>query len=100
MKNKYQRMTKKEKKDIQNKYYQTESGKTMKNRLNRLIITGIMGIAFGLFLIYSNITKDGNLLWQYMMAGILIIFSIIFIIGSIKIRIDVLNKYAIKNSKK
>lgn len=99
MKTKYQRMTKEEKKEIQEKYYKTEAGQAMKNRLIRLIITGTMGILFSIFLIYSNYTKDGNDIWQYILAGILLVASIIFIIGSINIRHKVLNKYAIKNSK-
>ena len=99
MKNKYQRMNKEEKKKLKEKYFSTEDGKNMYNRLIRLIITGIIGILFGLYLIYSNYTNDGNNIWQYIISGVLIIASIIFIIGSIKIRIKVLNKYAIKNSK-
>lgn len=99
MKNKYQRMNKTEKKDIQDKYFNSSEGINMKNRLTRLNITGVMGILFSIYLIYSNITQDGNNIWQYIMAGILFISSIIFIIGSYKIRIKVLNKFAIKNSK-
>lgn len=99
MKNKYQRMNKEEKNKIKEKYYATEEGKSMRNRLTRLLITGTIGILFALYLIYSILTNDGNNIWQYVISGILIIASIVFIIGSIKLRIKVLNKYAIKNSK-
>lgn len=99
MKNKYQRMNKSEKKLIKQKYYAKEEGKNMQNRLNRLVITGIMGLLFSAYLIYSNITNDGNNVWQYILSGILIIASLLFIIGSYKIRIKVLNQYAVKNSK-
>lgn len=99
MKNKYQRMTKEEKKKTKEKYYATEEGKNLHNRLIRLLITGIMGILFSGYLVYSNYTQDGNNIWQYIMAAILFIASIIFIIGSSKIKGKVLNKYAIKNSK-
>lgn len=99
MKNKYQRMTKEEKKQIKEKYYATEDGKIMKNRLVRLFIIGVMGIVFSGYLVYSNITKDGNSIWQYLTAGILLIFSIVYIISSFKLRVKVLNKFAIKNSK-
>ena len=100
MKNKYQRMNKQEKKDIREKYYKTEDGKTMYNRLTSLLITGSMGIIFALYLTYSNYTKDGNNIWEYLIAAILLIASIIFIIGSLKIKTKVLNKFAIKNTKK
>ena len=99
MKNKYQRMNKEQRKNIKDKYFNTEDGKSMYNRLMRLIITGVIGIFFSIYLIYSNYTTDGNNIWQYIMAGILIIASIIFILGSIKIRLKVLNKFALKNSK-
>lgn len=99
MKTKYQRMTKHEKQNIQSKYFSTDEGKTMKNRLIRLIITGIMGIIFGIYLIYSNYIKTEANIWEYITAGILITASVIFIIGSIKIRHKVLNKETIKNSK-
>jgi len=99
MKNKYQRMNKEEKKNIKNKYYATTEGKAMHNRLIRLLIIGFMGILFGIYLIYSNYTQDGNNIWQYILAGMLMVASLVFIIGSIKIKGKVLNKYAIKNSK-
>lgn len=99
MKNKYQRMSKEEKKQTKEKYYATEDGKIMKNRLIRLFIIGVMGIAFSGYLVYSNITKDGNSIWQYLTASVLFIFSIVYIISSFKLRVKVLNKFAIKNSK-
>ena len=46
MKNKYQRMTKEEKKECRQKYYATPKGKEMKIRFLRLKIIGILGIAF------------------------------------------------------
>ena len=92
-------MNKEQRKNIKDKYFNTEDGKSMYNRLMRLIITGVIGIFFSIYLIYSNYTTDGNNIWQYIMAGILIIASIIFILGSIKIRLKVLNKFALKNSK-
>lgn len=99
MKNKYQRMSKEEKLKVKEKYYATEDGKIMRNRLTRLLIIGIMGIFFGIYLIYSNITEDGNNIWQYIISGVLLIASLVYIISSIKLRIKVLNKFAIKNSK-
>ena len=99
MKNKYQRMNKEEKKQLKKEYRNTETGKNMYNRLTRLLITGAMGIVFSFYLVYSNITSDGNNIWQYIMAGILFIGSLIFLIGSLIIKGKVLNKYAIKNSK-
>lgn len=99
MKTKYQKLTKSEKKEIKETYYKTEDGKAMKNRLTRLLITGSMGIIFSIYLFYTNYKNDGNNIWEYILSGILLVASIIFIIGSYKIKHKVLNKEAIKSSK-
>ena len=59
MKNKYQRMTKTEKKELKQKFYETTKGKEMKKRLLRLRITGLIGILFSVFLVISGyISKE------------------------------------------
>ena len=50
MKNKYQRMTKEEKKQCQLFYYRTEKGRDMRKRLIRLLIIGIAGLLFAAFI--------------------------------------------------
>jgi len=91
---KYYNLKKEEKYIIKDKFYQTEFGKETKNRLNRLLLTGILGILFSiyLFLFQKNV-------WEIIIGIILIITSTIFIIGSYKIRIKKINDYLVKNSK-
>lgn len=96
MKNKYQRMNREEKKQCQKFYYNTEKGKEMRRRLNRLVVLGIIGILFAVFLVISGYISNEINWATWTMAVILIIFSIIFIIGSYKLRIKCLNAYAIK----
>ena len=98
-KNKYQRMTKEQKKQCKEFYYNTPKGKSMCSRLNRLIIIGSIGLLFSIFLIISGyITKEIS--WAtYALAAILSIFSLIYIISSIVLRGKCLNNYAIKYMK-
>lgn len=99
LKNKYQRMTKEEKAKIKNKYYATEKGREIKKRLDRLVVTGTLGIAFSFFLIISGYFSNKIEWYTWVMAIILFIFSVIYIVGSFKLRIKVLNQFAIKSVK-
>ena len=95
MKNKYQRMSKEEKKDLKEKYLNTKEGKSKINRLNRLFIIGIIGIRFSIILIVSAVLNKQSIL-DYICGGILFVFSIVYLIGSINIKQKELNKFALK----
>ncbi len=95
MKNKYQRMTKEEKKQCQLFYYRTEKGRDMRKRLIRLLIIGIAGLLFAAFMVISAYLIEA-LDWEtWAMAGILVFFSIVFIVGSLHLRLKCLNQYAV-----
>ena len=97
MKNKYQRMSKEEKKKCKEKYFQTEKGKDMKARFIRLYICGTLGLLFSVFLIVSGYYSN-ELSWAtWAMAIILVLFSIIFSVGATILKGKVLNQFAIKN---
>ena len=95
LKLKYFTLNKEEKLKLKKDFYQTDFGKDIKIRLTRLLITGILGIIFSIFLFIYHTTK-----WDIITGIILDIASLFFIIGSFKIRIDKLNDYLIKKSKK
>lgn len=99
MKNKYQRMSKEEKAKVKEKYYATEKGKEMKTRLDRLMVIGTIGICFSIFLIISGYLSHKIEWYTWVVAIILLLFSIVYIIGSIQIRGKVLNQFAVKNVK-
>ena len=99
MKNKYQRMTKEEKKSCQRAYYNTPKGKEMKIRFTRLIVIGITGIIFSIFLIINGYLSQELSIGKLILACILTIFSIIYIVGSITLKGKCLNNFAIKNMK-
>ncbi len=97
MKNKYQRMTKEEKKKLKSRYYKTEKGRLQKNRLIRLLVIGIIGILFSLYLIIDGYLKGNISVWTWIGAIILIIFSLIYIVASFYLRGKSLNTFAVKN---
>ena len=99
MKNKYQRMSKEEKKQCQKFYYNTEKGHEMKMRFLRLKIIGVVGIAFSIFLVVSGYLSNEINWATWVMAGTLFLFSTVCIICSVVIKGKCLNQYAIKKMK-
>ena len=99
MKNKYQRMSKEEKKDLQEKFYKTEKGKDMKKRLLRLRIIGFVGMLFDVFLVVSAyFSKELNCA-TWLMSIILMVCSVTYFVSSFVLKGKVLNDFAIKNVK-
>lgn len=96
MKNKYQRLSKEEKKECQNMYYRTPKGKEMHLRLVRLNLIGIIGILFGIYIIGNGIINKKIAWYDYMLSVPLILASITFLIGAFLIRKKVLNQFALK----
>lgn len=78
-------------KKYKDEFFQTDYGKSLKARLNRLIIIGILGILFSLYLIIWHTTK-----WDIVSGVILILASLFFIIESISLRISKTNDYILK----
>lgn len=94
MKNKYQRMTKEEKKALIIEYKKDSFGSAMIKRLTRLLIIGILSYAYAIFLV---VTAEN--IWHYISASGLLIAGCVFIIGSLKLKIKNLNTFAIKKIK-
>ena len=87
---KYYSLTKDEKIKLQEDFYKTEFGAHIKQLLTRLLIIGIIGLPFSIYLIltYKNI-------WDLIIAISLLVASIIFIISSFTLRIKKLNRYLV-----
>ncbi len=98
-KNKYQRATKEEKQKARNDFFNTDFGRDLKKRLNRLVIYSILLIGFAIYFIIDNIIND-NTVTNYILAGFFIIFAIIFLIGRHYVIIKNANDYMIKNKNK
>ena len=94
LKTKYEILSKEEKKEIQKKYKETESGKIMWKHLFRLQIIGCLGILYAGYLALSNIQ---NLkIKDYLMIIPLLFCSIFFLYMFFKLKKKVLNRYIIK----
>ena len=87
---KYHSLSKDEKIKLQEDFYKTKYGIQIKQLLTRLLIIGIIGLPFSIYLLltYKNI-------WDLIIAISLLIASIIFIISSFTLRIKKLNRYLV-----
>ncbi len=92
---KYYYLTKEKKEKLKKEFINTEYGKNLTKRLDRLFIIGICSFLFSIYLFISN--KN---IWDIITGIILLISSLLFTIGSHKIRIKNLNIFLIKNTKK
>lgn len=92
---KYYSLTKEEKRKLTINFYNTEFGKNIKLRLDRLLVIGILGILFSIYLYITSINK-----WNIIYATILLLTSLFFILASHKVRIKKLNDYLVKAKKK
>lgn len=92
---KYYSLSKEEKKKLKYEFYETDFGKSINTRLTRLLITGIIGFIFSIYLFLSYTT-----IWDMIIAISLCSASIIFIISSFIIRISKINTYLVNKKKK
>lgn len=88
-------LSKDERKKLKEEFYQTDIGKDLKLRLTRLLIIGILGILFSIYMFISNTS-----IFDIITGIILLIASLVFIIASFRLRITKLNDYLVKNKKK
>lgn len=95
LKLKYYSLNKEEKYLLKEDFYKTEFGNSVKKRLDRLFITGFFGTLFSILLFIFHTTK-----WDIVTGIILLIASLIFIIGSHKVRINKINTYLTQKKKK
>lgn len=91
---KYYTLNKEEKIKLKEEFYHTEYGLNLKNRLNRLLTTGILGIVFSIILFIFNTNK-----WDIIYGIILAIASLIFIYSSYQVRISKINNYLTRKKK-
>ena len=99
LKNKYQRMTSEEKKELKNKYYKTKQGAFIKQKLfnSRLyaVLLLIWAIVNIIIMIKDKEYKFVNITLTIFAIG----FAILFIVAAFKIESNKLNDYAIEEGK-
>ena len=59
----------------------------MKNPLNRLFIYGILGLAIGIAMVLENYISKSNSTSEYVIAVVLLAFSVFFLISAIVIKL-------------
>lgn len=92
---KYQKLSKEEKKKVNSKFYETEQGKILKQRFKRILIYSIILILFGIYLLIDNYLDKGSIK-EYIYAGLLIVFGIIFLIAKNHISMIKINEFITK----
>lgn len=97
-KNKYQRASKNTKKEVQTAFFQTDYGKSIKVRLNRLLIYSILLIVCTIYFFIDSFIGDFSVS-QIAVAIFCLIFASLFIWGRHYIIIKNCNTYMINNPK-
>ena len=99
MKNKFQRMTKQERKELV-KSYRSESDKNNRymHLLNRMLVFGTIGFIYGLIMIIFDIFIWDVSIWNYLVDAIVMIFTAFLIVQRNNIYVATLNAYAIEKS--
>ena len=97
MKNKYQRMDKKEKKLLYKQYKEEKLDFTKK--MERMLLFCKIGIIYSIIAIIYDFLLSKNI-YMGIFDGILLLFCIYMFIRTNNIKIELLNKYALEKDKK
>lgn len=93
MKNKYERMTKLEKRELYKKY--KEEKKIFVNKMEKMFILCFIGIGYGIIMfIYDFFFKKNA--FSYVLDIVVFIFCLLALLKINSIKKDLLNKYALK----
>lgn len=93
----YKRLTKEERKEVKKKFLESEDSKLYK-KANKIFIISIIGILFSCFAVaFDYIYKTGTI--NYVMDGLLFVFSGYFIYRMNKFKNNEINKFALDNKK-
>lgn len=92
---KYQTLTKEEKRKAKNDFYQTDNGKNLKKRFDRLFLYSILLTMFAIYIVISAIINDDEF-YNYIYGISLFVMAIIFLIGRYKIYLENINNFIVK----
>ena len=95
MKNKFQRLSKEEKKKAIDNYYATVAGEEDKKRFKRIMIYGILCLIYGTYLIVEQIITKISIA-NYILGGLLLIAGCVFLIGRHKIIVKKVNDFIVR----
>lgn len=103
MKNRYQRMTKEEKKALRKEYRETK--KSMASRLFRIKFLGVFGELYGIgsfifdMFFYKNVSGQNPSVWNYIIDGFLVVFCVVLLVAGFDISGKEYNRFAIQKNK-
>ncbi len=100
MKNKYQRLTKEEKKQVKLDFKnESEKNKSYLGVLKRMCIYGIIGLIYGIASLLADIFILNVVVVSYIVDSIVLIFSVFLLVQRVRIENAVLNQYLIEKAK-
>lgn len=95
MKNKYQRMSREEKKELISKFKTDQKRKVELDRLYRILFFGIVLILFGIYSIFELVFITYNV-FNLIFMIVSLIAGLFFIIAHYKLKVKTLNTFSIK----
>ena len=96
MKNKYQRLTREEKKAAIKEYRSvSERNDNYIRILNRMLVLGIIGVVYGIVSVVTDFLFTFTSVFNYIVDGIVLIFSTFLIVNRNKIVRTAINNYLI-----
>ena len=101
MKNKYERLSKAEKKIAYNDFKnESEKNKKYCHVLTRMLVFGVIGFIYGVVSIIFDIFVFNAAVWAYLVDAVIIIFTFYLLFQRHSIKTAVLNSYLIEREKK
>lgn len=95
MKNRYQRMTKEEKKELRLEYKKHHAD--LKKKINRVFIIAVFGIIYGIAMFVFDYYRDAVDIWSWIIDGFLMIFCVgLFVYAYNNILLREYNRFAIQ----
>ena len=99
MKNKYQRLTKAEKKQaVKDFRAASEKNNNYMKTLTRMKVYGILGLIYGIAAILSDVFVLNAAVWAYLVDGVVIVFSLYLLIQRNTIKTAVVNNFLINGT--
>ena len=93
----YQTLSKEKKREIKELYKKEYHKTNINTRLIRLLIFSILSIITAIVILILTFKYEKNHITSILLAIILILSSLIFIIGRSYVKLNLLNKIALKN---
>ena len=104
MKNRYQRLSKEEKKEAVKEYRALSTkNDNFIHTINKMFVLGIIGLVYGCLAILTDFYFTFTTVWNFIVDGIVLIFSVFLIVQRNRFKEAAINNFLIdkeKNSKK